>query len=619
MNREGTPYKPLFFTILDIRTSNDAPIEDIYFVSVTHKDSEFSEVKALGYDTALLTLNILADLGETRFKPVLFRRKLVSFLYQSGPLAGSKTALSFTAFQNTSPVNVFRSEDGEIIDLDRTTTASWFTKLRRKWDLIVQSYGAWPYISIAVLFLMAFSLTYMDTYRGYAGSDVNVLTSPFFWLFLAGHFSASTLLYFTLAETGEAGVRYDGIVAVLVIGLTPTALLRSTFFETPQGKQLGLERLYNRALLKVDEALMKSHYDNLNARINVIAYYNSEDSMREALHGRYGYHSNAAESGKLIRELEEAARNENYFNRRRLYARRLLRLLGWEKLKSEDWIPPTWDKVPIDPARIVRIAARQAAQDDGKTGAINDGFRQAMADLKKRNKERHEEVRRVYEAELEHSVAIEGDLSVKIRFLFLLKGFDLDAFQKEYALLTDEEFAEERQRVNREEDVKRPLGAWLGPAGDGRVNPQRRARRALARIPRDQQKTVARLPGVVGRLARHTRALKDREQQLGKSLTDIGADNPDLAKGRIIARLNASAGSSGFPADSELLHRRLAIIESVESALTTVEAQLASATTALDNLLMTVEIYPAGGSAKQLADDLAAAESVNRELAETLG
>ena len=252
---------------------------------MTSKDPEFDDVKAMGYDTALLTLNILADIGETPFKPALFRRKLVSYLYQSGPLEGSKTALAFSAFQNTSPLNVYRSENGVIKELDRTTTAGWITKLQRKWGLIVQSYGVWPYISIALLFLMALSLTYMDMHRGYSGSDVNVLASPFFWLFLAGHFFAATLLYFTLAETGGAGVRYDGIVAVLAIGLAPSALLRSTFFETPQGKQLGLERLYNRLLLFVDEKLMKSHYDHLNARINVIAYYNSEDSMREVKEG----------------------------------------------------------------------------------------------------------------------------------------------------------------------------------------------------------------------------------------------------------------------------------------------------------------------------------------------
>ena len=91
MNREGTPYKPLFFTIVDPRSSGTDSIEDIYFVSVTSKDPEFDDVKAMGYDTALLTLNILADIGETPFKPALFRRKLVSYLYQSGPLEVTET------------------------------------------------------------------------------------------------------------------------------------------------------------------------------------------------------------------------------------------------------------------------------------------------------------------------------------------------------------------------------------------------------------------------------------------------------------------------------------------------------------------------------------------------
>jgi len=51
--------------------------------------------------------------------------------------------------------------------------------------------------------------------------------------------------------------------------------------------------------------------------------------------------------------------------------------------------------------------------------------------LEKRSPEQHKEIDAVHKKELKITMSKEGELLVKLRLLFVLRGFDLDYIQKE--------------------------------------------------------------------------------------------------------------------------------------------------------------------------------------------
>jgi hypothetical protein len=317
---------------------------------------------------------------------------------------------------------------------------------------------------------MAGSLSWTDLRRLFRGSGGSVLTNRFFYLFTAGNFSIMVLLYLFLAETGR--VRYDGILTAFIIGLAPSAMLRTTLFETPQGRAIGLERLYDKLLSWVDERLMMARYKALQARINLVAYNNSQNAMREALFDLYRNHPAPAQRARLIRELDEDLRDEpDYLERRRSLARRLLRWYDWEQLKAEGFVPPQWDESRlVDPRQIVRRVARHSAQHPAKVNLIRDESARQMQHLKSRNRKRYAELKDFLRTELEDAIAIEGELNVHIRFLFVLLGFDFDWFLKN-DLLTEQEIEEEKQRMTEQfpEPLKAKVRRWLRRTESRRV------------------------------------------------------------------------------------------------------------------------------------------------------
>ena len=462
MNEREMPYNPLFFTILDARQTAKW-VDNIYFVSVTEGESgslasssnaleEYDDVRALGYDVGLLILNELERLGVRELdaqKRQQFRDQFAGLLSRSGRQAGTKTDITFANCENSTTRRVFHLVDKQAIEVNLARTVGWSEKVSRKLRLIFDSYGWWPIVSTIVIMAVALFISWTDLRRWFKGSNISLFKSKFLYMFTFGHFGLVMLLYLLLAETGR--IRYDSIITVVIISLAPSALLRTTLFETPQGRAVGLEGFYKKLLSWVDEQLMKSRHKAYQARVNLIAYNNSQDAMRQALFDIYRNHPVPAQSGRLIQELEEDLRGEpNYFDRRRILARRLLKLYDLERLKAEGLVPPGWDdQHPVDPQRIVRMAAKYCARESKKGIKINKKIKEEMARLRRTNKKRHDELQDFLKAELKDAIAIEGELNVKIRFLFVLLGFDIQWFIDK-KLLKKQEVAKERKRLELE-------------------------------------------------------------------------------------------------------------------------------------------------------------------------
>jgi len=441
MNQGIMPYKPLFFTILDVRHMADS-VANIYFVSVTEVESsldrdheEYDDVKALGYDTAILVLNELQKLQPMRrLSPEerhRFRDQFAALLNRSGPHENTKTNISFNNFENSTRQHIFNLVDGQLKPVEIAKTFGWYKKIWHKVTLVYAIYGWLPYICVCVLLIIAVVISSMDVANLYRGSKIKFYKSWVFYLFMIAHFVVAISLYIFFAENGT--IRYSNIFAVVAIGLAPFTLLRTTFFQTHKGRAISLEPLYKKVLSILDAWIMRSLYKALHARINIIAYHNPQDKMIKALEDYYIEHRNETEGDRLLQEFkEELASEPSYFNRRRICARRLLRIHGWDGVKAEGLIPPDLDDENLpDPQQEVWKLAKEFAPDPQKVGAINRTIKKLMEQLKVEKPKRHAELKDFRDYELDKVLAAEGELNVNIRFLFTLFSFDEQRLRQE--------------------------------------------------------------------------------------------------------------------------------------------------------------------------------------------
>lgn len=445
MNADGTPYTPFMFTLMDARKIGGS-VDDIYFASVAQGSGgqlpaaeELDEVFELGHDAALLVLNELQKQtvasigGDTATRPDPhsaawregLRQRFVALLRNSVHQNRVRTGMSFTNFTNSVRPRIFHLSAGVAVPQDVARTVGWTEKLATKARAIAGSHGYWPAIAVTLILLLAALFSWIDLKTWFQGSRLTPF-NRFFALFTAVRFLVVLALYLVLAETGA--IRYDSILMVLIISLTPSALARTTFFETPQGRAIGLERLYQRALLWVEEQLMRKSHNALEARISTIAYYNSQDGMRRALLDIYRHHRSPVQRAQLVNDLEEQLRSEkDYFERRRICARRLLKHFDWERLEVEGLIPQNAvdsDEALPDPRVIVRLAARHIAQHPDKINKIHDLSKQELDRIRNFSPERAKELEDFLQWELAQAVAIEGELNVRLRFYYVLVSFD---------------------------------------------------------------------------------------------------------------------------------------------------------------------------------------------------
>jgi ABC-type sugar transport system substrate-binding protein len=253
MNPRGISYRPFLFTIMDARLTADE-VDDLYFVSVakcdvtgTTKDPGRAEtpdeVETLTYDTCILLLSEFKRMPPGPFAPKQFRDQFAALLRGPVKEPGPKTGMAFHKYRNSVPPKVFHIHRGEVEQVNLSQVIRWPQKLSIKWELIKRRYGFWPMVNIGLLILIVASVSILDLKRWYGKGLIKEALRPHLYLLIVVNFLLVFILYFFLAETGS--IEYDSVVMALIIAFAPSALLRTTFFETHTGKAIGLAKLYD--------------------------------------------------------------------------------------------------------------------------------------------------------------------------------------------------------------------------------------------------------------------------------------------------------------------------------------------------------------------------------------
>lgn len=467
MNSSITPYNPIFFSILDIRRLADK-VDDFYFVSLAGEDKKRPEnttpkdveVKALGFDLALLVLKVLDDMNHKydvfhqpfdEEKRDEFRKQLVIHMMDNRHLSGSKTGMMFNDLENVTKPGIFHLEEGIAKSKPIPEYVGLLQKIWYRIKLIFSVYGVLviAFIIFAIL-VIALSISRMEIKRVFPNKHIKIFKTKALYLYIITHVFVVMLLYVFLCESGR--IRYDDLLMAVIISLTPTALMKTTFFETKYGRTLGLEEIYKGWMEGIEVKIMEERYDRLQALINVIAYRNSLDSIRNSLRQVFRQHPSPAQRAKLIQKMEEEIEREpEYLNKRRVGARFLIRRFNRPQLKAEGFVPHDWDyDKSHDPKIIVRIVSRYCSKHPEKIEKIEAILDKELEELKIRNPDRHVEMVDFMAKEKKETVAVEGILNVIVRNLFVLKGFDTEWLIKE-GFLPQEEW----ERLNKGQENKK--------------------------------------------------------------------------------------------------------------------------------------------------------------------
>lgn len=453
MNNSIAPYNPVFFTILDINRLADS-VDDFYFVSLVRKEylnQEYKslgdvEVKALGYDLGLLVIKVLNDINykkklstnkfdeESRLE---FRKQLVTHMMNRN-LKESKTEMKFNDLENVTKLRVYHLKNKKVIAKPIPEFIGPFKKIYYRFNLIFSVYGVFVLtVILIVILIIAFSINRMEIKRVFPEKHVKIFKTATTYLYIGTHVFIVLALYIFLCESGR--IRYNDILMAIIISLTPTAMLKTTFFETKYGRTMGLEDIYKGWMEKIELKIMESRYVRLEALTNVIAYSNSLNSIRNSLHQIFRQHPSPAQRAKLIQKMEDDIEREpDYLKKRKVGARFLIRQFDRERLKAEGFVPNDWDyENSHDPRLIVRQVAKHCRKDPKKINTIKKALNKVLKTLKRRNPERYAEIVDFIEKEKKETISIEGELIVTVRNLFVIRGFDTDWLVKNKFLNTE--------------------------------------------------------------------------------------------------------------------------------------------------------------------------------------
>lgn len=451
MNYQGYPYNPILFTVVDARQTD---VYGLYYVSLAKSDGtsttkgtgtaeKFDEVEALAYDTTKFVLNEIEKMPDALFSPQRFRDQFASVL--SGPpqtqISDLETGMTFDKHKNIAQPEVFQLlQNAKVLKINLDQEIGWAEKMNQKLKLLRGRYGYWPVVNFVLLILVGGMVSILDLKRWYEGSFRKLFLHRHFYLVIFINVLLAFILYVFLAETGR--IRYDSVIAALIIALTPSAFLRATLFETPTGKSIGLGNLYDRFLLWINDKLMMVKYQSQNSNINVIAYHNSLPDMKSELNLIYQNARNVAQRSRLQNELDEQLQKvDSHLERRRICARRLLRRLDWEELKGKRFVPKEpeafSDKNPTDPRTIVRESVRYCSQDLERRARVENLIKGYLDKIKQRDPESYQEIKKELKEELQDARSERGKLFVRIRFLFVQLGFNVSMLKKENLLRPD--------------------------------------------------------------------------------------------------------------------------------------------------------------------------------------
>lgn len=452
-NDSGVKYAPIFFTIIDICKIH-SDLGNFYFPSLIEYDTikkdsvVFSdEVDAFGFDNGLILEMALTEYNGNQDLDAIdgetLNNNIVSILSSAGEIERSETGMILKNMKNYSRPYIYEVKEGEVIPFPIYSHVHWIKQFVHKVVLIFSVFGEWIWLNVVIITLITFLICRMDLRRSFPRKHVKILLTGVFWLYFFINLAAVFLIYLFLAETGS--INYTDPLMAIIISVTPSAFMKTTFFETRQGKSIGLEGLYKRIMTWMDKKIMEKKYKHLEPLTNTVAYYNAQNSMRNGLLRVYRNHPSTSQTAKMIQKMEEDMNNEkDYLNRRRVLAKLLMRQFDIDQLRAEGFLPQIWDcEKPFDPQKILRIAARNCAESDKKITMVENHRKEKMNDLRKLNKDRYNEVKDFYEKEREITMTVEGNVLVNMRIILVVSGFNLQWFFDNELLNEDEVFPKE--------------------------------------------------------------------------------------------------------------------------------------------------------------------------------
>lgn len=488
MNKEAIPYRPILFTVIDARSLKDIA-KNLYFVSVTDINNKvldenilFDDVMSLAFDTTKLIIKEIKKLNtdmssaEGRKK---FRDKFETVLQTYPAQEDNISGMSFSYFKNVAVPKLYKIEDNknnknasQIIEVPLDNSIGLGDKLRFKLNLLGNRFGYIPWLNAALIVFIIIVMSIIDLKKWYAGNVLYLLIPSSFYILLAVNSTLVVGLYVYMGETGA--IRYDSTLAALMLAFAPIALLRTNFFETSTGKTLGLAKLYDAFLQWVNDRLMIAGHNLTKLYVDLIAYHNTVDGMRDYLRDIYSGQPNAERRIKLTTELSQLVNDSiPYVTRRKICARLLLRTMNWKELRADSMAPvgrlpenslgrilhklDVWwygrlngpeeakkyeeEKYCIsqellqDPESLIRMAARHCARNETARQKLQQLVDGRLAEFT--DEDRKKDLENEFHKDIKGVIGEQARLRRQISFLFIIRGYDAKQLKEDLCMDSD--------------------------------------------------------------------------------------------------------------------------------------------------------------------------------------
>ena len=483
MNEGAIAYKPILFTVLDARSLKDTA-DGLYFVAVTDKDKQIpnsdiksDDVTSLAYDTTKLILGELKRLKKDIHTPggrIEFRDNFETMLQTSSAQAGSISGMSFSHYKNIAALKLFKIEHNRkdlatIIPIKLDGSIGLEKKLGFKLNLLRNRFGYIPWLNATLIMLVIVAMSIIDIKKWYVGNVFYLVISSRFYLLLLVNSTLVVGLYIYMGETGA--IRYDSILAALILAFAPISLLRTNLFETSTGKAIGLGKLYDGFLQWINDRLMIAGHNFTRLYVDLIAYHNTVDGMRDYLNDIYSGQPNAERRIKLTTELSQLVNDSiPYVSRRKICARLLLRMKKWKELRSDGMAPEgkipentlgaifhkldVWwyrvlhskdealkyenekycnaKEVLEDPEVLIRMAARHCSKNDEAREKLHDLIKERLEQFT--DTDRKNDLMNALQKDIKGVVGEQARLRREIGFLFIIRGYDANRLKTDLGM-----------------------------------------------------------------------------------------------------------------------------------------------------------------------------------------
>lgn len=476
MNASWSPFNPLLFTIIDARA---LAIDDLYFVSVAPQETPalaehrqaadpeprsttVGEVEGLAYDTASFVLDVASDVAQREDTVAwrrAFRRRFAALLAGPTQHEGTRTGMRFAAFENRAEPKVYTLSDGRTTAVPLGEPPSLGKRLQLWVQIRSRRFGYLPWVNLTLLLGVVAMVSLMDVRQWYEGRSRSFVVRPAFLLFLFFNLFTACALYVFLAETGR--VLWSSSLGALTVAFAHTAILKTTVFQTPAGRAIGLSELYDGVVKFIQGRLMMAHYRSENAKIKFVAFTNTLQHLRSALEEIYRYAKTPERRQELLRRLDARIADESsILEQRKICAGELLRVMSWQQLVEQRLAPSDIpERQLIDPSTILKISADYCFERNAPPFAeLESRVRGELAKLKQENKTAHAEAKQDLENTLRHAKTQRGRYDCYLNWLSIQHGFRIASLKRE-KLLPDN-FEEQLEQL-RPGGWQR-LGRWFG-------------------------------------------------------------------------------------------------------------------------------------------------------------